>query len=84
MVTVEIEQSLLVGPRSNPARFWCAACVAEIQAVAPEDADSSKVARMIRRCAEEGMVHSTEKPSVELQLCHPSLLACALVRRCEI
>ena len=84
VVTVEIEQALLVRSRLLPARFWCAACAAEVPSVAPEEAGSSDAAGTIRRWAEEGKVHSAETPAGELRLCLPSLLACALGRPREI
>ena len=84
VVTVEIEQSLLVRSRPRPARVWCAACAAEVPAVSPEEAGSSDTAMAIRRWAEEGKVRFTEAPAGELRLCLPSLLACALVRPREI
>jgi len=80
VVTVEIEQSLLVRSRPPTARFWCAACAAEVPSVAPEEVGSADAARTIRRWAEEGKVHFAETPAGGLRLCLLSLLACALVR----
>ncbi len=80
VVTVEIEQWLLVRSHPLPARFWCAACAAEVPSVAPEEAGSSEAAKTIRRWAEEGKVHFMETPAEGVRLCLPSLLACALAR----
>ena len=84
VVTVEIEQTLLVRSRRLPTRFWCAACATEVPSVAPEEAGSPNAAGTVRRWAEGGKVHFTETPAGELRLCLPSLLGCALARPREI
>ena len=79
VVTVEIEQALFVKPRPLSGRVWCAACGAEVPAVAPDEAAamSSNTARTVYRWVEEGKVHFMETPAGELRLCLPSLLAFA-------
>jgi hypothetical protein len=79
IVTVEVEQALFVKGRPLPARVWCAACAAEVPAVAPEAAAAmtSNTARTVYRWVEGGKVHFKETPAGELRLCLPSLLVFA-------
>lgn len=78
VITVEIDQTLVVKRAGGLLRAWCAGCAAEVAMVTPEEAAVAAATgtQTIYRWVEEKRVHFMETPAGALWLCLPTLLAC--------
>ena len=75
-LTVERRQRLAIRRASAPSQAWCDACGENVVMVTGEEAAKliGERSREIYRRAEQGLLHSGEKPDGTLLICVKSLL----------
>ena len=74
-LTVELRQRLTIRRNNTLIRAWCAACNEEVEMCSGEEAAMliGKRSREIYRQAEQGSLHSGERPDGTLLVCVKSL-----------